>query len=310
MRNEGLQIGKSFQEQLNIAAKSGVHLHISHLKAWGKANWYRIDDILSKAEAYVSQGGQLSWDRYPYLAASTLLGIILPAWVWQAGTESLIRNLTQKDFREQIRLAFKKRPDEWDRDPGSVGWDNLLISGVVREENRWMQGMRVTEIAREQKIDEVDVVCDLLSMEELAVTAIFFFGDEGVLEKVLTHPFGCVGSDGIHLGQPHPRLFGSMPRFIQQFGLERRTLPLQEVIRKVTSFPADILGLDKRGRLKTGWHADVVVFDPETLDASFDYRTAPKHPQGIVHVFVNGQWVLRDGIFNGDLAGKVLRKGF
>lgn len=309
-RNEGRNIQSSFQEQLNIAQGSGVRLHISHLKTWGQDNWGRIDTILSMAEKFRTSGGTITWDRYPYLAGSTLLGIILPEWVWADGTQALIDNLKVGDYRERLQAEFRKDPQEWEHDPSTVGWENILVSGVTLEKNYWMQGRSIADLAAQTGMDEVSLVCDLLAEERLAVTAIFFYGSEDVLEKVLAHPLGCVGSDGVHLGRPHPRLYGSFPRFIEQFALRKKIISLQEAVRKVTSLPAEILGLKKRGRLQEGWYADIVLFDPEKLRAPLNYQEPENYTEGIVHVLVNGRWVLRDGVYKGDLAGEVLRKDF
>jgi N-acyl-D-amino-acid deacylase len=307
-RNEGRNIQSSFHEQLNISQGSGVRLHISHLKTWSRANWDRIDTILSMAEKFRASGGTITWDRYPYLAASTTLGIILPEWVWADGTQMLIHNFKMADFRKRLRAEFRKGPQEWENDPSTVGWDNILVSGVTLEKNYWMQGRSIADLASQSGVDEVTLVCDLLAEERLAVTAIFFFGSEHVLEKVLTHPLACVGSDGVHLGRPHPRLYGSFPHFIEQFALRKKVISLSEAVRKVTSLPAEILGLEKRGRLQEGWYADIVLFDPERLRAPVNYQEPENYAEGIVHVLVNGHWVLRDGTYKGNLAGEVLRK--
>ncbi|MCJ7624527.1 MAG: amidohydrolase family protein, partial [Anaerolineaceae bacterium] len=247
-RNEARDIQSSFQEQLSIAQGSGVRLHISHLKTWGQANWGRIDAILSMADEFHASGGAITWDRYPYLAGSTLLGIILPEWAWADGTQVLIHNLKEAGYRERLQAEFGKDPQEWENDPSTVGWENILVSGVTLEKNHWMQGRSVADLAAQTGMDEVSLVCDLLAEERLAVTAIFFYGSEDVLEKVLAHPLACVGSDGVHLGMPHPRLYGSFPHFIEQFALRKKIISLPEAVRKVTSLPAEILGLQKRGR--------------------------------------------------------------
>lgn len=307
-RNEGMQLEQSFEEQLTIGRLSGVHLHISHLKAWGRANWQRIDPVLQAAETYHQLGNKITWDRYPYLSGSTLLGIILPHWAWSQGTEALIQQLGNQSFRERLRSAYRLRSDEWEHDPGSIGWHNILISGVNLPDNKWMVGKNIVEIAAEVGTDEVSLVSDLLAAERLAVTAIFHYGNMGVLRKVLTHPLACVGSDGILLGQPHPRLYGSFPRFLDEFALKNRILSLNEAIHKVTAFPASILGLKDRGMVREGWYADLVLLHPQQLRAPGDDLTKNAYPKGVEHVFLNGSWVVQYGDFCGDLHGLVLRK--
>lgn len=308
-RNEGTHLKESFEEQLSVGRDSGVHLHISHLKAWGPDNWHLIDPVLDAAQAYQESGGAITWDRYPYLSGSTLLGIILPHWAWAEGAKNLIQDLSQERFRERLRAAYRLDPEQWEHDPGSIGWENLFISGITLPEHQWMVGRNISDLSKQSGKDEVDLVCDLLASERLAVTAIFFYGSEDVLNKVLTHPLACVGSDGVLLGNPHPRLYGSFPLFIEKFALRNKILSLPEAVRKITSLPAEILGLKKRGQLKEGWYADIVAFDPDKLHAPVDYNKTDQYPQGIEHVFLNGEWVVNGGIFNGQLKGRLLRKG-
>jgi N-acyl-D-amino-acid deacylase len=147
-----------------------------------------------------------------------------------------------------------------------------------------------------------------LAEENLAVTMISHYGSEHVLDKVLGHPQSTVGSDGIYGGRPHPRLYGAYPRYLKEFVRERQILDLPQAIRKVTSFPAGILGLKDRGTLRQGAWADMVLLDPEGVADKATYEEPEQYPEGIPYVFVNGELVVDQGEFTGKLPGRALRK--
>lgn len=307
-RDEGYNIARAFEEVTQVARGSGARLHVSHLQAYGRVNWPNIDLVMERAEAFLAEGGIVSWDRYPYLAGCTVLSAVLPPWTFADGTRALIENLARPEFRARIRQDFEKGLDVWNNRAISVGWSNIVVSAVRSEKNRWMEGRDCADLARASGTDPIDFVCDLLAEENLAVTMISFYGSEGVLEKVLTHPQATVGSDGIFGGRPHPRLYGAYPRFLKEFVRERRLLGLPEAIHKITAFPAQILGLRERGLLREGFWADIVLFDPDSAADTATYDEPEQYPHGIPHVFVNGRMAVANGRPTGELVGQVLRK--
>jgi N-acyl-D-amino-acid deacylase len=171
-----------------------------------------------------------------------------------------------------------------------------------------MEGKSCEAIATERGENPIDMVCHLLAEENLAVTMISFYGSDAVLEKVLSHPHATVGSDGIYGGKPHPRLYGAYPRFIEQFVRKKEVFPLPEAIRKITSFPAKILGITDRGVIQEGNWADLVLFESSTIRDKATYEDPEHYPEGISFVFVNGELVLDKGGATGNYPGKVLRK--
>ena len=307
-RDEGYAIPRSFAEIAHITRESGVHLHVSHLQAYGQVNWPLIDQVLEKAEALLKEGGKVTWDRYPYLAGCTVLSAVLPTWTFSEGTKALVENLMAPDFRARIREDFQEGLDVWNNRAISVGWSKIIVSGVSSDRNRWMEGRDCADLARTCGKDPIDFVCDLLAEEKLAVTMISFYGSEKVLTKVLAHPQATVGSDGIYSGRPHPRLYGTYPRFLKEFVREKKRLSLPEAVRKVTSFPAEILGLRDRGVLKEGFWADIVLLDPDLIADTATYEEPKQYPRGIPYVLVNGELVVEHGRFTGSLSGRVLRK--
>ena len=308
LRDEGYYLLRSLDEVMRASRESGAHLHISHLQAYGRVNWPLMDQALEKADTFINEGGEVTWDRYPYLAGCTVLTAVLPPWTLNEGPAALIQNLKKPEYRARIHSDFEKGLDVWHNRQISVGWENIMVTAVQHERNRWMEGKNCRAIAKELGMNPIDMMCDLLAEEELAVTMITFYGSEEVLEKVLAHSHATVGSDGIYGGRPHPRLYGTYPRFIKMFVREKSIFTLPQAIGKVTSFPAQILGISDRGTLREGNWADIVLFDPETIGDTATYEEPESYPQGIQYVFVNGKLVVdQDGV-TGNLPGQVLRK--
>jgi N-acyl-D-amino-acid deacylase len=308
LRDEGYHLLRSLDEVLRISEESGVHLHISHFQAYGKVNWPLMDEALKRASVFLAKGGKITWDRYPYLAGSTVLTAVLPPWTFNEGPEALISNLKKPPFRARIHADFEKGLDVWHNRQISVGWENIIINAVHLEKNRWMQGKSCQAVADKLQKNPIDMVCDLLAEERMAVTMISFYGSEEVLDKVLTHSQATVGSDGIYGGRPHPRLYGTYPRFIQRYVREKKMLRLPDAIRKITASPAQILGLSDRGVIKEGYWADIVLFDPEKISDTATYESPENYPVGIFYVFVNGKLVVDQGRVTGAHPGRVLRK--
>lgn len=308
-RDEGYYLSRSFDEVCEISRRSGARLHVSHLQAYGRVNWPIMDEVLAKADAFLGEGGKVTWDRYPYLAGCTTLTAVLPTWTFNEGTGALIANLTDPAYRKKIHADFAKGLDVWHNRQISVGWDNIIVTAVRQGSNKWMEGLSCQAIADRQGKNPVDAVCDLLAEENLAVTMISFYGSEDVLRKVLSHPCATVGSDGIYGGRPHPRLYGTYPKFLREYVRESGTFTLAEAVKKITSFPAEILGLTGRGVIKEGNWADLVLFNPETVGDRATYDEPEQYPEGISRVFVNGAEAVSPEGATGKLPGRVLRKG-
>jgi N-acyl-D-amino-acid deacylase len=179
---------------------------------------------------------------------------------------------------------------------------------VRSEKNKWMEGSNCRALAQGLDKDPVDFVCDWLAEEELAVTMISHYGSPDVLARGLAHPSATIGTDGIYCGSPHPRLYGSYPRFLQEFVVHRRMMSWQEAIRKCTSQPAFVLGLADRGLIKEGMAADLVVMDPSKVADNSTYEDPIRYPSGIDLVAVNGSVVVEANGPTGTLPGRVLRK--
>jgi N-acyl-D-amino-acid deacylase len=308
-RDEGYRLRQSFIELIQIAQKSGAHLHVSHLQAFGKVSWPTIDDVLVMADQLVTRGGKISWDRYPYTAGCTVLTAVLPPFTNIDSPKDLLKKLKEPEYRSRIHAEFQKGLEVWSNRSILLGWSKVLISSVESEQNRWMEGQDIETLANSCGKDPVDFICDLLVEEKLSVKMISFYGSDEVLHKIMDHPGATVGTDGIFGGKPHPRLYGTFPRYFEKFVKQEKTFTLPQAVHKVTGLPAEILGLDKRGVLKEGTFADIVLMDMEQIADLATYAQPEQYPKGIEYVFVNGSMAVEGGKYTGSLSGQVLRKG-
>jgi len=290
MRNEENLLEESVDEAVEIARRADIPLHISHLKAIGKPNHYKIYKILSKLENLVETGMDISFDMYPYPATSTSLNIILPDWVVAGGREVLIRRLGDREIRRRLRVEMGVIVEETgQRLYNGCTWDKIMISTVGKEDNRWMISKTIEEIAHRQGKDPLDTALDLVQDDSGPVNAVYFSLDDDSAWDVLAHPLSMVGSDGIvSSGQPHPRAFGSFPRFICKGVTERKQILLETAIEKITSKVARRFSLNNKGQIKKGMDADITIFDLKKLKdiATFDDPIRP--PQGIEWVILQG----------------------
>lgn len=308
-RDEGYRLRQSFVELIQIARESGVRLHVSHLQAFGKVSWPTMDEILAMADELTSNGGQITWDRYPYLAGCTVLTAVLPPFANAESPQALVANLQKPEYRARIHAEFQKGLDVWSNRAILLGWSKVLISSVASDSNRWMEGQDIETLAGRCGKDPIDFICDLLAEEQLMVKMISFYGSDEVMHKILGHRGATVGTDGICGGKPHPRMYGTYPRFFKQFVKDEKVLSLREAVQKTSALPAQILGLKNRGRLKADAYADIVLMDMERIADRATYEQPEQYSEGIEYVFVNGEIAVERGDYTGSLSGSVLRKG-
>jgi len=310
VRNESDRLVESMAEAIDIARQAGVALHVSHLKACGRANWGKLKEVLALFDAASAAGLDITCDQYPYTAGCTVLTAILPPWTLAGGTEQLLARLRDAGTREKIQADLRQRWPSSDNRSLSVGWENIMIASVTTEANKWMEGQMLAAIADRLGMTPAEAVFDILLAENAVVTMVLFQGSEEDVKEGLRHPLTIVATDGIYgRGKPHPRLHGTYPRVLGKYVREEKVLPPEEAIRKMTSLPARRLGLADRGVLAPGKCADIVVFDPATVIDRATYTDPFLPPLGIEYVLVNGEVAVAGGGFTGVLAGRVLRKG-
>lgn len=310
MRDEGDRLLESLDESIDAAKKTGVSLQISHFKIAYPRNWHKVDDALARVEKAKEDGVAIFCDRYPYIAGSTGLSFYFPLWARQGTTEEFLARLKDPKLENRIRSYLS----EQEKKLGS--WDKVVISAVVSEGNKKFEGKSVLEGAKETSKTPHAFMRDLLIEEKNRVGMVTFMMNEENLKKILAHPLVGVGTDGsaiapyglLHQGKPHPRHYGTFPRVLGKYIREEKILTLPEMLKKMTSLPAQKFGFMRRGVLKPECYADVVIFDKDKVIDKATWTDPHQYPVGIEYVIVNGKVVIERGDHTGNLPGRVLRK--
>jgi len=310
-RSEGDEIIESMGELIAIARTTGVHLHFSHLKVCGRKNWSKVDAVLGEIDAARSAGLAITFDQYPYTAGSTMLSAILPPWAHAGGTQCLLERLRDPASRARMAREIRSGLQGWDSIAAWAGWDNIVITSVESEANAPYVGKNLREIAELRcQSDPLEAAFDLIVEESNGVGMIDFVIDEEGICRIIAHPAGTIGSDGLLCGKPHPRAYGTFPRVFARYVRERGIISLEEGVRRSTSAPAAVLGLSDRGILREGYKADIVIFDAETIGDTATYADPRRYPTGISHVLVNGNVVVRGEREIPLPVGAVLRRNY
>lgn len=307
-RSEADTILTSMEEVIEIGRRSGVKIHFSHFKICGKKNWHLIDQVLELLDKAAAEGIRTSFDQYPYVAGSTMLGAILPPWAHDGGTDKLMERLRSRDLRVRMFADIERGISGWDNFVDFAGLDQIFVTSVKTEANEDAVGKSLEELGALRGKAPLDAAFDLLLAEENAVGMVDFYGQEEHVSRFLTRPEQNVCTDGLLGGKPHPRVFGSFPRVLGKYVREEKALTLEDAIRKMTQKPAEVFGFDRRGVLKAGNYADVVVFNADTIIDKGTFVDPVQFPVGIEHVLINGQVVLSAGACVRGAAGRVLRK--
>jgi len=309
MRNEDVRVEEAVEEALQIARKSGVRLQISHLKVCQKRNWHKLAGLLEKIRRADQEGVDVHADRYPYHAYGTSLKLLFPPWS-REGTDAQFVELLQSSATWQRMRAFVR-----DKVEALGSWDSVLITRVSPK-NSDMQGCTVQQIAVDKDIDPYELVRQLLIDSNGDVSMCGFAMSEENTAAVLAFPLTVVGSDGRAISpngllgrdNPHPRFYGTFPRYLGHYVREKQILSLSEAIQRVTSLPARIFGLADRGEIAQGKWADLAIFDPQRIIDRATFTDPHQYPDGIEAVIVNGRIAVFRGEHTGCLAGQVLRR--
>jgi N-acyl-D-amino-acid deacylase len=316
MRSEGDRLIEAIDELIQIARRARVPAEIYHLKQAGKRNWPKLADAIGRIEGARAEGLAITADMYPYEAGATGLSACFPPWAHDGGPEALRARLRDETQRARIRDEMSRPGDGWENLYDAAGGPGgILLVAFKSERLKPLTGWRLAEIARERGGDPRDVAMDLVAEDESRVGMIVFMGSEDNLLREVGLPWMSFGSDagsnapeGVFLkSQPHPRTYGTFARVLGHFVRDQQAAPLEDVIRRMTSFPAANLKLDRRGSLSPGFFADVVVFDPKTIQDHATYAEPQRYATGVRDVFVNGVQVLKGGDHTGARPGRVLR---
>jgi len=313
IRDEAHGVLSAIEEAIRIGRETGVSVQISHIKAMGKAQWglsSKIIDIIRKARA---DGVDVHADVYPYDAGQTALLQALPDWAKEGGPGKAIERLKDNETAEKIRVEMEKGLMSGQNFVYELGWDNIIIAATEKEDPE-VEGKSITEIARLRNKRPFDVFRELLIINNGNVSMIVRAMDEGDIANFMRQDWVYIGSDqnGIRPGygplggRQHPRAYGTFPRVIRKYVLEKGILTLGEAIAKMTGRPALRLGLKNRGIIREGYYADIVVFNPETIADRATYEEPTLYPTGIEYVIVNGKITVSKGYETGVRNGKVL----
>ncbi len=316
MRSEGNTILEAVDELLDITRKANIWSEIYHLKAMGKDNWYKMDQVIAKVEAARSEGLHVTADMYSYTAGGTGLGANMPQWVQEGGNDEWVARLKDPEIRQRLRVEMTTPTNEWENMYlMTKGAEGIILVGFDTEELKPYTGKTLAEIAVLRGQDPIDTIMDLVIEDHSGCSALYFTMSEENVEKEMKQPWVCIGSDassqapeGVFLkSSTHPRAYGCFARYLGHYVRDRGLMPLEEAIRKITSLPASNLKIQRRGSLKAGYFADVAVFDPTRVKDNATFQEPQQYASGMVHVFVNGTQVLKDGDHTGALPGQVVR---
>lgn len=310
MRNEDDRVIEAINEAIAVGRKAGIPVNISHLKLQGKANWHKFEEAIGLIENANNTDMRVTMDRYPYTAFSTGLSNLFPLWSRDGGTQKFLQRL------ENPVDLIKMKEHVLSRVASLSSWDAVLIAGVSREDNKFYEGLTIQQITDKSNEDPFEFTRQLLLSENGRVSMCGFGMSEENTKRILAHPLCMVASDGsaratygkLSEGSPHPRSYGTFPRFLGRYVREDQIVSLPEAIRKLTLLPAETLGLNDRGKIAEGMFADIVCFNYNTIIDKADYVNPHQYPEGIPYVIVNGEIVINKGEHTGKLPGKILKR--
>jgi N-acyl-D-amino-acid deacylase len=315
MRSEGDRLLEAIDETVRISREAKIPAEIYHFKASGRRNWPKMDAAVARVEAARREGLPVTANMYCYTAGAAPLTACLPPWALDGGEIALRRRLREADTRKRAAADVRDGLPNWTGFYRNAGTPDCIVPVSFRKDAlKPLQGKSLDEIARQRGRDPVETLFDLLLEDESSIGTVYFITAEENLRKLIPLPWVSFGSDeaaqapeGVFLkSMPHPRAYGNFARLLGKYVRDEKLLPLEEAVRKLTSLPAGNLGLDRRGLLREGYFADVVVFDPKTIADRATYEKPHQYAVGVRHVFVNGTQMLKDGEHTGAKPGRAL----
>jgi N-acyl-D-amino-acid deacylase len=316
VRGEGRHLVEAVAELVEIARRSGVRAEIYHLKASGRTSWPLFDEAVALVEAARAKGLAITADVYPYPAGATGLNASMPPWVQEGGFEASLERLADPALRARIAREMLTESDDWENMYlGAGSPENILLVGFRNPELKRYTGMSLAAVAAARGTSPETTAMDLIVEDGSRVTCVYFSQSEEVLRRAVALPWvsfcsdeGAPAPEGVFLKKNnHPRAYGSFARVFARYVRDERVLSVEEAVRKLTGLPAANLGLDRRGLLREGFFADVVVFDPDTIQDHATFTEPHQLSTGVEHVFVNGVQVVSGGEHTGATPGRVVR---
>ena len=315
LRSESNQFLEALEELITISEKAGIRAEVYHLKAGGVKNHYKMDQAIARIDAARKRGLDISTDMYTYIAGATGLDAHMPPWVQEGGYNKWVERLKDPDIRAQVKQEMTIDTDEWENLGYLAGPDGVLFAGFKNSDLRQYIGKTLKEVADELGKHYADVAMDFVIQDGSRVDVVYFLMSEENVKKQIQLPYMSFGSDAGSLApegdflkyNPHPRAYGNFARLLGKYVREEKLIPLEEAVYKLSGLSADKLKIKDRGYLKKGNFADVVIFDPETIQDHATFSNPHQLATGVLHVFVNGMQVLKDGEHTGKTPGRVVR---
>lgn len=316
IRSEGNRLLEAVDELITIAREAGLPAEIYHLKAAGRSNWSKMDDVIKKIEAARASGLKITADMYTYPAGATGLDAAMPPWVQEGGLKAWIERLKNPAIRARVKKEMTTPSTDWENLYLAAGSpENIVLVEFKNEALKPLTGKTLAAVARQRGKSPEDTAMDLVIEDGSRVGTVYFLMSEENIRKQIALPWVSFGSDagslapeGVFLkSSTHPRAYGNFARLLGKYVREEKIIALEEAIRRLTSLPATNLKIERRGMLAPGYFADVVVFDPATIQDHATFDRPHQYATGVRHVFVNGVHVLRDGEHTGATPGRVVR---
>jgi N-acyl-D-amino-acid deacylase len=316
MRSEGNRLLESMDELITIANEANIRAEIYHLKMAGKNNWNKFDAVVKKIDSARAAGLHITTDMYTYTAGATGLDASMPPWVQEGGYDKWAERLRDPEIRKRVYKEMTTETDKWENLMYAAGTsDNLLLVGFSNDSLRHYTGKTLTEVAKIHGKSAEETAMDLVIADGSRVGTVYFLMSEENVKKQIALPYmsfdsdaGSMAPEGIFLNSnPHPRAYGNFARVLGKYVRDEKVIPLENAIYKLTKLPATNLKIKKRGSLTEGYFADLAIFDPLSIQDHATFAEPHQYSTGMVHVFVNGEQVLKDGEHTGATPGQVVR---
>ena len=316
MRSEGNRLLQGVDELITIANEADIRAEIYHLKMSGKENWNKYDEVVKKIDSARTSGLSITTNMYTYIAGATGLDASMPPWVQEGGYEKWAERLQDSKIRRRVLKEMTNPTDEWENLMYSAGTpDNLLLVGFKNDSLRHYTGKTLTQVAKIHGKSPEETAMDLVIADGSRVGTVYFLMSEENIKKQVALPYMSFGSDassltpeGVFLNSStHPRAYGNFSRLLGKYVRDEQIISIEEAVRKLTSLPASNLKIKKRGSLSKGYFADLAIFNPETIQDHATFAKPHQLSTGMIHVFVNGEQVLKNGKHTGAKPGRVVR---
>ena len=316
MRSEGNKFYEAVEELIRIAKEANVHGEIYHLKAAGKDNWEKLDSVIRRVERARSEGISVSANMYTYLAGATGMTAAFPPSLQDGGFGKLRERLMDPKIRTEMKKAMNTNASDWENlYYGAGGAENVLLLSFKQDSLKKYTGKSLAEVAKIRGTTVEETAMDLIIQDSTRVGVAYFLMSEENVKKQVAIPWVSFGSDegsytneGVFLrSNAHPRAYGTFTRVLGKYSRDEKLITLQEAIRKLSKLPATNLKIKSRGELKTGYYADIVIFDPSKVSDNATFEKPHQYAEGMIHVFVNGVQVLKDDVHTGAKPGRFVK---